>query len=79
MGAFIAALPTFIASLPALFQLAVKFMTLTEKVLAWANRNDLHNWFNEVEGAIDGLDNAKTSEDKRKAASHLSGIIRKLG
>lgn len=78
MLAFLAALPAFVAALPTMFQLALKFMSLAETLMAWAGKNNLHQWFDDVEGAIDNLEKAKSADAKTKAAKDLSDIIGKL-
>lgn len=78
MSAFLAALPAFIAALPTLFQVLAKFMSLAEKLVAYAEKNDLLKWMESVEGAIDELEAAKTTEEKLASARRLSGIVRGL-
>lgn len=78
MVAFLAALPAFIASLPAMMQIMVKMMSLLLKIVAWAEKNNVEKWLEEVEGAIDNLEAAKTTEAKLASARALSGIIRGL-
>lgn len=79
MAAFLVALPAFIQALPYLLQLAVKVMTLTEQIVAWAQKNELHIWIDNLETKIDQLDKASTPDEKRQAASDLSKILRSLG
>ncbi len=79
MVAFLAALPAFIAALPALCNLGVQMMTVLQKIVAWAEKNDLNKWLSDVEKAVDQLDAAKTSDEKLAAAKQLSGVIKSLG
>lgn len=79
MAAFLAALPAFIQALPYLLQLMVKFMSLAEKLVAWAKKNELSKWMENVENKIDLLEKAKTPDEKREAARGLSDILRSLG
>lgn len=78
MAAFLAALPAFIAALPAMMQLALKLMVILEKLVRWAEKNDLEKWLEQVEGAIDDLEKAATPEAKLASARALSGIMRGL-
>ena len=77
--AFLGAIPAFIQSLPYLFQVALKVMTLVEKMIEWSMRQDFNNWLNDVEVTIDKLDAAKTPEQKREAAKSIVDLVRKLG
>lgn len=77
--AFLAALPAFIQSLPYLFQVALKVMTLLEKLIQWGEKQQLNQWLSDVEKTIDQLESAKTPQEKRAAARSISELIRKLG
>ncbi len=76
--AFLQALPAFIASLPYLFQVLLKLISLLEKFVLWAEQKGLNAWLSDLEGTIDKIDQAKTPEEKRSAAKDLALILRKL-
>jgi hypothetical protein len=81
MVAFIAvlqALPQFIASLPYLFQIILKAMTLFERFITWTKTNQIERWINDLEHTIDKLEGAETPEQKRDAARSMVDLIRKL-
>lgn len=77
--AFLSAIPAFIQSLPYLFQVALKVMTLVEKFISWSQKREFNQFLTDCEATIDKLESAKTPEEKRNAARDLVGIIRKLG
>lgn len=75
MGAFLAALPAFISSLPTLFTLLLQAMGLIQKVVAAAEKNNLKNWMTDVETHVDALTSAKTKEEKIAASKGLAHLI----
>lgn len=79
MAAFIAALPAFIMALPDMMAIGAKMMTLVMRFMDWVDKNGVEKWMEEVEGAINALEGAKTSDEKLKAARGLSDVFRKLG
>jgi biopolymer transport protein ExbB/TolQ len=78
MVAFLAALPSFIAALPYIFQVLVKIMALIERFSAWAKEQNFEAWLNDIEDTIDRLEKAKTPTEKREAARSVVDIIRRL-
>jgi predicted nucleic acid-binding protein len=78
MAAFLAALPAFIQALPYFLQLAVKIMALVERLIAWADKNNLNGWLENVETHIDALEKANTPEEKSAAARGLGSVLRGL-
>jgi hypothetical protein len=54
-------------------------MAVTARFLAWAERVELHKFFDDVESNIDALEKAVTIEDKRIAARKFSDLLNKLG
>ncbi len=79
MVEFLAALPALIASLPTLFQILLKMMTLVERVVALAEKNGLSKWLESIENGIDQLEKADTVDEKRAAAANLASVLRGLG
>ena len=78
MVAFLAALPGFIQNLPYFFETLLRLMTLVERFVKWSQKNTTREFLHEVEQAIDGLEQARTADQKLASARELSGLISKL-
>lgn len=79
MIAFLAALPSFVAALPFMLQLAVQVMGLVESFVTWAKENNAKQWISELEDTMNLLRKAKTPDDKKAAAGKIGDIFRSLG
>lgn len=79
MGAFLAALPAFIASLPYVFQATAQLMSLVGRLVSWAEKNDLQKWIDNLESRIDELEQSKTTDDKLNAARNLANVLKSFG
>lgn len=77
--ALVQALPAFFQSLPYLCQIALKMITVMEKLVEYSKKRDLLKMFDDIEGGIDKLDGAKTPDEKKAAARDMVNIIGKLG
>jgi hypothetical protein len=60
----------------AFLQSLARFLGLTERLVNWLGVNDLHQFMDDCEDAIDQLEASKTSDDKKKAAKSLVSLIR---
>lgn len=79
MTAFIAILPEFIASLPALFGLLVKLMQVSVSFVAWAKDREFKQWLDEFDSQILSMKGPSTDDQKKEAIQNLSRLMRILG
>jgi hypothetical protein len=78
MVAFLAVLPSFLATLPKILELLTQSMMLLQRFATYAQDRNLDVWFSEVENAIDQLEKAKSSEDKKLVARNLVNLVGRL-
>lgn len=79
MTAFIAILPEFIASLPALFTLMVKLMQISVSFVSWAKDREFKEWLDQLDSQILSMKGPSTDDQKKEAIQNLSRLMRILG
>lgn len=69
----------FFQALPAFLQLISQLGNVMDKLLKAAEKNSLNQWLDNLEKEINGLEKAKSPEEKLAAATALGRIIRGIG
>jgi hypothetical protein len=78
MGVFLAfmqALPAFLQILPEFLQICLRLMGLVERIVSYAQENDLSKWIENLEKRFDELERAQTPQEKLSAAHNLSDVL----
>lgn len=68
-----------LSSLPALIAILSQLGLVLQKLVKVAQDNNVTKWINQLEGSIDGLEKAKTADEKLAAGKALLDSIRNLG
>ena len=50
-------------------------MNMVTSMVAWAQRNELPKWFDDVEAQMNALEKASTPDEKKMAAKGISDLI----
>lgn len=64
------------AALPELLKLLNTLGLLAERILAWSKQHEIEKWISDLETTVDGLEKAKTSQEKLVAAKSLVDLIK---
>lgn len=62
----------------ALLKSIPKMMSLIERAGQWIKEKGINDWLDDLDKTITSLEDAKSPEDKRKAARDLASLIRRL-